>query len=182
MNIAKSRNQERLVKPAFHLPPLRYRLDTLTGTAIAAVALDTFTTVYFLHTGLGSEMNPVLAPLAAKSLIWVVVYLLGRALLLPLFPDVSRQVIASYYLCICLIFGASNWSGIIHGDYWAVRVFGFWSIQAFAICVTVATWLWLLVHKSKNRAAALRSTLVLLGCIALLIATEAAFYLLGRGL
>ena len=147
---------------------------------LAATALDVWTTYYVLSHGLGVEMNPVLGPLVQRSLIWVPVYLLTNPLLIPAMPDVCRQSFAVFYLAIGLLFSINNLCGIYAGNSVLVDCVGFQAVRGLALLLGALTFAVRLANPSAAKLSAVRSTVILLGWIAVLSVIEWLFYLASR--
>ena len=159
-----------------------YRLDALTIAAIAAASLDAWTTYYFISHSLGVETNPILAPLAPHSLIWIPIFLLAKPLLIPAMPDVCRQSFATGFLAGGLIFGMNNLCGIYAGKYILVDRFGFPAITAVCMVLGTIAFGYQLVAKNTGRAWVLRSLAIAIGWIALFAIVDATFYFVAQSL
>lgn len=176
---SKSRQHPELVVTRL-ISKVSYRLDALTIAAIAAAALDAWTTYYFIAHGLGSEANPILAPLARHSLVWIPIYLLAQPLLIPVMPDVCRQSFATGVLAAGLICGINNLCGIYGGRYILVDVVGFPAIVAITVLLGVLVFAYQLLSKEAGRELVLRSLAIAVCWIVILVAVDAAFYLVAN--
>ena len=153
-----------------------YRLDALALAAIAAATLDSWTTYYFIAHGLGVEANPILAPLARHSLIWVPDYLLAKPLLIPAMPDVCRQAFATGFLAASLLCGINNLCGIYAGKFILVDLLGFPAIVAVSVLSGLLVFVYQLLSKGAGRELVLRSVAIAVCWIIIFIAVDATFY------
>ena len=158
---------------------LRYRLDFFPVMAIITALLDALTTFWFVANGSGVEMNAVLAPLIQHSVVWIFIYIFARPLIIPLLPDLSRIVIAVFFFTVSLIFGASNLSCILLGDYFATRLFRFYGVLAFSAAMAFAAYLYQCIKLIGSGNWAF-NTILLLVFVASFIAIEYVFFAIGR--
>ena len=154
---------------------LRYRLDVITSLAIAAAFFDALTTLGFIVTGTGVELNTTLSPLIQKSVAWIFIYLLCGPLIYPLLPRLSRNVLAIYSLTASLIFATSNLSGICLGDFFATRVLGYKGIVVIAITFATLSFVYLSATTFESTSEWIRHTCWLLLCVAVCGAVEGLF-------
>jgi hypothetical protein len=154
---------------------VRYHLDVLTVSSLAATLLDIGTTCWFLAAKAGTEANPVLAPLAARSLLWVPVYLGGRNLLIPAMARIYREPFALGFLLSGLLCGINNLTGILAGSFFLVKAIGILALGAVAV---VPALVWFAIHlaRTTGKWRALGGTVAWVGLFGLV---EGAFYLLG---
>jgi hypothetical protein len=157
-----------------------YRLDALALAAIAAAALDAWTTYYFIAHDLGFEANPVLAPLARHSLIWIPAYILAQPLLIPMVPDVCRQSFATGFLVAGLLCGINNLCGIYAGRYILVDLFGFPVLVAVSVLAGMAAFVYQLVSNGADRDLIRRSVAAGARWIVIFCAMDATFYLVAQ--
>ena len=154
-----------------------YRLDALTIAAIAAAALDAWTTYYFMAYDLGFEANPILASLSRHSLIWIPVYLMAQPLLIPAMPDICRQSFAIGVLTASLLCGINNLCGIYASKYILVDLFGFPAIVAVSVLLGLLAFVYQLLSTKADRKLALRSVAMAVLWIVIFVAVDATFYL-----
>jgi len=162
---------------AVPLSMVSYRLDALSLAAIAAATLDTCTTYYFLAHDLGVETNPILAPLARHSFLWIPIYLLAKPLLIPAMPDACRSAFAVGYLASGLLLGLKNLGGIYFGKFFLIDYLGFTATVIACAGLGVGAFLFPLIQRNAGRASSIQSVAIALGWTAAFIAVDAAFYL-----
>ena len=157
----------------------RYRVDLLMTVMLLATALDAWTTFTFLDRGLGVEVNPVLAPLAAKSLVWVPIYLFATPLFVPAMPELCRQGFAGYFSSIGLLLGLNNLSGIYRGDYFLIDSIGMVPVLVLSVGVGAVSLFARALSIGSNREQ-LRHGLIAVGVWTLVaLAVQASFGGLG---
>ena len=98
--------------------------DGLLIAALLATVLDAGTTFWFLRSGVGFETNPVLAPLAQRSLIWVPIYIIAPKLILLMMKKVFRDPFALFFLITGLLLSINNLDGIFNKRFFIVDTFG----------------------------------------------------------
>jgi hypothetical protein len=159
--------------------PISYRLDALTFAAIAAAALDAWTTYYFLAHNLGVEKNAVLALLAQHSLAWVPVFIMSRPLFIPFLPEVCRQTFAVFFLTVGLLFGLNNLGGIFAGSYFIVDIFSFASVIISGLFFGALTFVFQLVTNATGRSLP-GSIAIVVAWIGVFISFDFAFRVLAQ--
>ena len=155
-----------------------YRLDGWAIAAISASVLDSVSIGLLLSQGTGVIRDPILGPLAARSLLWIPVYRLAVPLLIPLMPKVCRQSFAVFYLAVGLLFSINNFSGHYAG--WFVFVDSFGLYVSLALCLIPATQAFgVYSMRAGDFARSLRTTLA---WIAFAFMIQAAFLGISRSI
>ncbi len=148
----------------------------------AATALDAWTTYFLLSGGLGVEKNPVLAPLAQHSLLWVPVYLFTPTLLVPAMPDVCRQSFAAFYLGLGLLLGINNLRGIVAGSFFLIDGVGFPAVVAACLFVGATVFAVQLSTASARKASLRQHLAVVVVWTTFFCFFEGLYYVAGRHL
>lgn len=157
-----------------------YRVDLLMLAMFAGVMLDTCTTWVFISRHLGTEMNPVLGPLARNSLLWIPFYLLCRPVAVPLLPEHCRFAFAVYFGLQGWLSGLNNLGGIFYGNYFLVDRFGFAALEGAYVIVGIAAFIWRLWRRAGDDRERLEHLLAGLFCAFIFGLLEVLFQAAGR--
>jgi hypothetical protein len=155
---------------------IAFQVDGLLIAALFATALDAGTTCWFLMSGAGFETNPVLAPLAQRSLAWVPVYLIAPKLVLFMMKKAYRDPFALFFLISGLLLTVNNLDGIFTGRFFLVASFGI--VGVFYACfIVAAVWFFVRLSGETKKLLTIAGAVVWLGLFGLM---EAGFLLADR--
>ena len=152
-----------------------YRLDWLSFGAIAASAVDAVAVWTFYSNGTGSIGYPVLARLAAISLIWIPVCRLLGPLLIPMTPSTCKKPICVFYISLGVLLSINNFSGHFLGFFVFDATVGLPQVGAACVIFGLITFC-IQRPQHGNRPRAVGHAVF---WIAGLILIECAFYLIG---
>lgn len=157
----------------------RFRFDRLTVAMLLAAILDSVTTYYFLSRRLGIELNPILAPLASHSLLWIPVCIVMPKLLVGVMTPPSRQAFASYFLTLCSTFALNNLIGICGGQYF-IDIIGYRTVQVAALVVAIACFQRQLHAGCSNRKSRTQAVKIAACWIGVYLLIDGAFLVASR--
>ena len=169
---------KRLLNSVRHNPV--YRVDLMMLAMFAGVVLDTCTTWVFISRHHGTEMNPVLGPLARNSLLWIPFYLLCRPVAVPLLPEHCRFAFAVYFGLQGWLFGLNNLGGILYHNYFLMDRFSFPAVEGACVIAGIAAFFWRLWRRASDDRERVEHLLAGLFCTLIFALLEVLFQAAGK--
>ncbi len=111
------------------------RLDWFTGSVLASSFASAIGIYLYFTQGISSIGDPILAPLAAQTIVWIPIYRMATPALVLFMPQTSRRAFGLFHLVISIGACVNDFGGVYFGEWVFVSAIGL--IPSFLFCVTL---------------------------------------------